>query len=483
MKKPIKILILFLLLLSLLPATVLIAEAKLPKLYAESYYAELPLMYQRLQKAEGKKIVVVGGSNVAFGLDSGLMEQLLADKGLDYTVCSFGLYAAVGTSAMLDLSLNTLHEGDIVVLALEPTTETMSTYFGATAYWKCTEGASSLLFGVDGSKREALVGNYIPYLQERYEIVNSGIYPKVEGVYAKSSFNDRCDLIFDRPGNIMSLGFDTDAPVDLAAVTIAPDFAQQVNDYCAKAQSVGAQVYLSFSPVNRTALTSDDEGVKVFFDLCNDTFACPVISNPEDYILDSGWFYDSNFHLNTPGAKVRTALLTEDLLAALGCFEKPSLELPQMPGSAAPGVEEAGDADCFTFEPVKNGDGQILGYRIAGLQPTAKDAKELTAPGIYEGRPVVGFAKDALKEAKSLVRLRLPQSIESLPDGLFASCPSLAQLILEHTEKPCSVSEHTFDGADHLIVLVPRDSFSLYRDGFGCETNPWVQYLDRIYTF
>lgn len=482
MKQPIKIVILFVLLLALLPATVLAAEMKLPQYYQDSYYAELPLMYERLQKAQGNKIVVVGGSNVAFGLDSGLLEQLLAEKGFDYTVCSFGLYAAVGTSAMLDLSLRTLKQGDIVVLALEPTSETMSTYFGATAYWKCAEGAPQLLAGVSGDKREALVGNYISYLQERYDIYTSGILPKVEGVYAKSSFDDRCDLIYDRPGNIMALGFDTDAPVDLGNVVIETDFAQQVNDYYSKAKELGAQVYLSFSPVNRTALVSD-EAVQSFFEMCNETFACPVISDPNAYILDSGWFYDSNFHLNTPGARVRTCLLAEDLLTTLGCFDLPEYERPAMPGSAASSVETQGDTEAFTFEPLKDADGATLGYRISGLSKQGKEKQELTVPARYQGKIVVGFTEGALSGGTNLVRLTLPESIESLPDGLFRGNRSLTQLVLEHKTKPCSVTGHTFDGADQIRILVPSASFSMYRDGHGCESNPWTAYLDRIYTF
>ena len=37
-----------------------------------------------------------------------------------------------------------------------------------------------------------------------------------------------------------------------------------------------------------------------------------MISDPNRYILDSGWFYDSNFHLNSAGAAVRTRLLAEE---------------------------------------------------------------------------------------------------------------------------------------------------------------------------
>ncbi len=43
--------------------------------------------------------------------------------------------------------------------------------------------------------------------------------------------------------------------------------------------------------------------MQAFFDLCNRTFDCPVISDPNRYVLDSGWFYDTNFHLNTPGGQ------------------------------------------------------------------------------------------------------------------------------------------------------------------------------------
>ena len=71
---------------------------------------------EKLKTTQGPKIVLVGGSNVAFGVDSALMEDLLSQAGESYTVCNFGLYAAVGTSAMLSLSEKYLNAGDRVVL-------------------------------------------------------------------------------------------------------------------------------------------------------------------------------------------------------------------------------------------------------------------------------------------------------------------------------------------------------------------------------
>ena len=480
MKQHLKTLILFLVLLALLPVGVLATGASLPDYYQESYYAELDLMYQRLKNTQGPKILVVGGSNVAFGLDSGLMEQLLEEKEKDYTVCSFGLYAAVGTSAMLDLSLDTLKPGDIVILAMEPTSETMSTYFGATAYWKCAEKAPHLLTKVSKEKHSALFGNYIPYLQERFEIFTTGELPQVEGVYAKSSFNERCDLIYDRAGNAMALGYDTAAPVDLSAVQVEAGFAEQVNEYIKTAEQKGASVVLSFSPLNRSALMGEKTGVEDFFRLCNETFNCPVISDPNRYIMDSGWFYDSNFHLNTPGAVVRTVMLAEDVLAYLGDYEKVEYPMPEMPASSAQKQDSTAETKHFTFESIYSEDFTVLGYRISGLMPSGIASTELTIPAVYRGLPVVGFAPGALDQATALTQLRLPESVESLPDGLFKNCKALTLIILEHKSKTCVVTEHTFDGADQVKFLVPAASYPMYRDGTGCTTNPWAAYLDRI---
>ena len=473
-----------LLLVAAVPLGLLLTGMALPSYYQEAYYAELGEMYDRLYETEGKKIVVVGGSNVAFGLDGQLLEEILAANGQEYTVCPFGLYAAVGTSAMLDLSADALGEGDVVILAVEPGSETMSTYFGATAFWKCTEESPEMLLRMSGSKASALVGNYVTYLQERISIYVNGNLPVVEGVYARSSFNERCDLIYERPNNIMSVGYDTSAPIDLEDVTIAEDFARQVNDYCAQAQANGARVVMSFSPMNRSAMRNNtEETVNAYFNTCNETFNCPIISDPNDYILPSGWFYDNNFHLNDAGAELRTRRLAEDLLVYLGCYTPQEYELPEMPGSEVKTPEAVADNGDFLFEAVIGQDHMAEAYLVSGISEEAMEKTVLTVPERYEGLPVIGFTEDALDAAVNLEELWLPGSIESLPDNLFQNCANLTRLMLEHTSGLCAVTEHTFDGADQVRVHVPEEAYALYRDGEGCETNPWYQYLDRIVTY
>lgn len=465
-----------LLLAALLPLALLLTGALLPEYYGESYYAELSAMYEKLKSAEGKKIVIVGGSNVAFGVDSVQLEQTLRGCGYDYTVCNFGLYAAVGTSVMLELSEDLLGEGDVVVLAIEPTSETFSTYFGATAFWKCAEEEPAMLLHLSKSKSAAMVGNYVGYLQERVQIRSSGILPAAEGVYARASFDENCDMVYDRAGNAMLLGYDTGSPIDLAAVEFSGDFCSQVEDYCEAARRRGAEVVMSFSPMNRGALTDgSEEAVYGFFRRLMEAFPCPIISDPNDYIMESPWFYDSNFHLNTPGASIRTHTLACDLLNYLGCYREVFFAMPEMPDSIAQLPTGEVDTGDFLFTPLGES-----GYIVSGLTEAGRGKSALMVPSAYQGKPVVGMTADTFSGNLLLTELTLPETVEFIPDGAFYGCENLTRLTLLHKTATPSIGEAPFEGTRDLKIYVPSAAYSLYRDGAGCEANPWEAYLSML---
>ena len=468
-------------LLIMIPAALFAATALTPPVYDETYYAELSDLYTRLKTAEGNRLIVVGNSDVAFGTNGELLETLLHEKGYDYTVCPFGLYGAIGTAAMVELCRSELREGDLVVFVVEPVSDVLTSYFGATAYLKCAESDYSLLLPVTNEMKTNLVGNLVPYLQERFSFILAGEKPHADGAYIKAAFNDRCDMVYDRPGNIMRLGYDTSAPIDFAAVTIEEEFADSINELIKKADSVGAAVTVSFSPMNRSAITSDtDESLLQFFRLVNETFSCPVISDPNDYILDNGWFYDTNLHLNNAGTEVRTVLLAEDLLAYFGCRAPIDCALPEMPASAAAQTKSTeGDTDAFIYEPLTGADA----YLVTGLTESGMASESLTVPSVYEDKPVVGIADGALRGAEALRELTLPDSIETIGDAAFEGDDQLERLVILHRSTVPTVTDHTFDGADRVRVFVPAEDYPMYRDGVGCTVNPWEIYLDRIVSY
>ena len=70
----------------------------LPSQYSNTFVGELDEKYNRLMEIDEPKIIVVGGSSVAFGLESEIIEEYTG-----MPVVNFGLYAALGTKVMLDL--------------------------------------------------------------------------------------------------------------------------------------------------------------------------------------------------------------------------------------------------------------------------------------------------------------------------------------------------------------------------------------------
>ena len=121
----------FILVLLIPVATLLGLLAWSGKSYEQTYYAGLSIQYDRLNSINEQKIVVVGGSNVAFGLDTELLERWTGKK-----VVNFGLYGSLGVKVMIDLSKTNLNRGDIVVLTPELSNESYSLYFGAESVLK-----------------------------------------------------------------------------------------------------------------------------------------------------------------------------------------------------------------------------------------------------------------------------------------------------------------------------------------------------------
>lgn len=481
MKQKRKTILIFLLLLAIIPVILFITELRLPAIYSDSYYAELPELYKNLKSDTSEhKIVLIGGSNIAFGIDSSLLQECLSKKGYDYRVCPFGLYAAVGSSAMLDLSLDTLKEGDIVILSFEPISEAMSTYFGATAFLKCAESTPGLIGKLSKARAGAVIGNYPTYLQERYTIVKSGNLPKAEGAYSKAAFDNTGNMIYVREGNTMSIGYDISQPVNFSDVTISEDFAAEVSEYIEKASKKGVTVLYSFCPTNKSAVVEDsDEAVLEYYKTVSSAFPCRIISNPYSYLLDSGWFYDSNFHLNSSGARLRTLLLAEDLLAEFGCYDAVDEEFPLVPASMVAAAETTADTSFFTFESINSGNA----YIISGLSDTGLNETSLTLPASYNGKPVAGFVAGAFDSSKVLEEIRIPDSIESIPDYAFSNCESLSRLILEHVDKPCKITELSLEYTGGIRIYVPANAYTYYRDGYGCEANQWTKYISQIYTY
>ncbi len=475
MKKTIAIVLAFILVL-LLPVGVLAAlDYVIPAQYDQSFLAGLALKYDLIKNESSPKLVIIGGSSAAFGLDTEMLEE-----NLPYQVVNFGLYATLGTKVMMDLASDYISEGDIVIVAPELDPQTFSLYFNAQSVWQAAESDKSILTGVAKDNMGDMLGGYWKYISGKFSSYQKQT-PDPTGVYSLSAIDANGEIDYERTENIMALGYDPNMMIYLNDDLLDSAFIDYVNEFAALCEKNGAKCYFSFSPTNKAALdqSNTEAAVLNFYDKLAKMLDCEVISDVNDCLYDQAYFYDTNFHLNDTGVIAHTITLIRDLKRVLGDNAVNTLEVPAppQPGTSAPAEdsvvsEEREDMSAlFTYGEFANG------RMITGVTDEGKSKDILYTPAAYDGVAVLAIAEGAFDGCQA-TEIYLNPSIIQLYDGLFKNCPKLEKV---HIEQPVAaklaVGKHLMEGASDSVRLVHATL-----EGFGDYYNnySWQDYADRM---
>lgn len=420
--------------------------------YDNVFVAALGDKYERLHLVKEPKLVVVGGSSVAFGLDSELLSRYTGRE-----VVNFGLYATLGSKVMLDLSESGLNSGDIVVFTPEPEAGTMSLYFGAESVWQAIDVCPSLLDEIDDGDLESLYAAFPTYKADKEKY--SDMKPNPPGIYNRRSFNELGDIAVERPYNLMAKGYDSNTVFDFDTSIISDEFIEYFNAYVSRLSERGVTVYFSFCPINELSLGEgvDAERLSAYQDYLSKRLACPVISDINDYIMDWGYFYDTNMHLNDAGVTARTNMLIKDVRRALGINEYLALESPKAPGKETGNELIGGDntyLDYFILAPTELGDG----LEIVGVTDLARENTdtEITLPYHNGELRIVAIAADVLGEIPNLRGVHFGENIASIADGVFRGCEDISYIIIDFDPTRCSVSIPDESNPDGFLVDCPN---------------------------
>lgn len=466
------------------PILLVLLWLSVPPQYNHTFMGELSDKYTRLYSIQSPKIIVIGGSNVAFGLDSQELEKYTG-----YPVVNLGLYATLGTKVMMDLSKEALEEGDIVVLAPEINEQTLSLYFNGESMWQAVDSNPRMLLHIGIDNWADMAATFWEFVQDKLNYQREGT-PNPNGVYRHDSFNEYGDIVYERPYNQMQTGYDMGTPIRLSSEIVSPDFIDYVNEYIAYAEKKGASVYFSYPPMNQEALEegTTPETIYEFFSFLNKTIQCQQISNINDYILDYRYFYDSNFHLNDSGVQIRTTQLAEDLCRTLGMKKNITIatpDFPEIPQSKGSEIDQTGDSNWekyFSYTPFYNAQQQLIGYVVSGLSQEGISMERLEIPQQYEGLPVLSIAENAFQNSTALTDLVIRSNIKSISSGAFASCPTLTGLhIYNEDESTMTVDQqHLLDGAVNTITiyLYSKDSYLSYAMGYFWGA--YSQYMELV---
>ena len=435
----------------------------LPHTYKDSYYAALPVKYDRLCTTQNK-IVVIGGSSVAFGIDSKLVEQELGRP-----CVNFGLYAAFGLKPMLDLSLGAIESGDVVIIAPELSSQMYSDYIGYDYLLQACEGRSDMVQALGYSYTRGLLSEFPEYLENAKKVNDMGGL-NVKGVYALASFDTYGDIVYERKSNTMDGYYSADNLPEINATMVSDDFANLLNEYAKCIKEKGATVYFGFCPINELSAASVSQEEKENFVLkLEEVLDFEIISSLEDHIMDAGYFFDSNFHTNDAGMVYNTVLLINDLKRSFGTMTATNIEIP---APYTPEIEEsvalAGVSDGFLYEVTS------AGVAIVGLDTEGMTREELEIPSQIENYTVIKISNNAF-EGCSAKRIVFPETITVLSANIFKDAHALECVELRSRTLP-EVGSSMLAGANNNVkIYVPEELYSNYVTDYF-----WAIYADSI---
>ncbi|MGN1345625.1 MAG: hypothetical protein ACI4V1_02470 [Eubacteriales bacterium] len=457
----------------LLPVGVLaVLETTTPDQYSESFLAGLGRKYELLKTTGSPKIVLIGGSSAAFGIDTDLLEE-----NLPYEVVNFGLYATLGTKLMLDLSRDYIEEGDLVIIAPELDEQTFSLYFNAQSVWQAAESNPSLLTGVAWENIGAMLGGYWGYLSGKMSAAEKNA-PAPTGVYSLSSIDENGDISYPREGNTMLLGYDPNMIITLDDRLLDADFLDYLNDYAAMCEKRGASCYFSFAPTNRAALAegTTDEQILAFYDRLDRALDFEILSNVNDCLYDAGYFYDTNFHLNDAGVIAHSATLLRDIRRVLGNPAPVTIEIPDPPSLSVRTELETTDVEREDMSALFTYEDYASGLMITGVTEEGKEKEILYLPASYEEKTVVAIGEGALAGCAA-TDIYLSETIVQLYDGIFTSCDHLTAIHLPMEDATrIAVGHGLLEGAPAETKLyMSLEAYASFYNDYS-----WTKYADRM---
>lgn len=450
-------------------------SAMIPNQYDNTIYAQLGNKYNNLKSQNEAKIVLIGGSSVAFGYDSELLS-----KHLGKPVVNFGLYASLGTKVMMDLAEKYISDGDIVILMPEVAAQTYSLYFNGEATLQCLESNFGMIKDIKRQNISELFLRYPNYLSSKFKLYRTNSTPDPQDVYNSKNFNSYGDIVYDRAYNVMTNLFDQNNLINIDESLINQEFIDYVNKFYKKIKSKNAEMYFSFSPMNAASLTAETtkERINTFYKKMIEALDCRVITDINKCIIDAEYFYDTNYHLNKSGVVLKTKGLIEDIFREQKLTVAPDIEVPDKPeipteSNDNENEESTSDVDKFVYQTTNTG------VIIIGVKEEFINSEALIVPTSIGNIAVESIAENAFSECKNLKQLTIKQGKISLSANFVSGCDALTKIILLETiASKVTFSAHILNGTSGCKIYVPLDSYGNYLSDYYWST--MAQYLAVI---
>jgi hypothetical protein len=275
------------------------------------YLAAMIDKHARLKSLAPPRIILVGGSSLAFGINS---EEIESQTGLP--VINMGLHAGLGLQNILNEMRGEIKQGDIVILSIEYSTKkgepdliekAIALYPQANVF--LSNPAAKKIFGKRG---------YLNYMISQVQgpadkfVIN--LFDRIKNkmadqIYKRDGFNKYGDVISHlREKNKEFL--------DGRAVHQRSDYNEYIdmmNDFARYVRSEKGSIYFLYPPYPLSEYQNNKEWIGYYVEQYNKGLTMEILNDHKDAIYPDSLFFNTIFHLNAKGREFRTNDLVKRL--------------------------------------------------------------------------------------------------------------------------------------------------------------------------
>ena len=291
----------------------------------DNYMAILNDKHRIADSIKTPKLILVGGSNLAFGIDSKILR-----KELSIPTANMGLHAGLGVGFLLNQAKYIAKENDIILLSIEhylrPIEDRKLQKYSAKlcSYAKLFYEESFYLdFEEQLNDCKTIYVNYVnkqmsflqTLLPKTLKTTSKPITPpkaivqvsKV-GIYSRQAINNDADLVAHLEEPLRD---------ELASDGILNyrywEGIALINDFAEEMKRKNVAVFFVFPNYPKEEYTVNKQVILLLEKDLRANLTVEILGNPTSFMYPSNYFYDTLYHLNKIGRKKRT----EDLASLI----------------------------------------------------------------------------------------------------------------------------------------------------------------------
>ncbi|SOD95097.1 hypothetical protein [Spirosoma fluviale] len=263
-----------------------------------SYVAASLDKENRLEVAMSPRIVLVGGSNLALGVDC----QALS-KHTHVNVVNMGLHAGLGLNFILNEALSGVKYGDTVILSIEYFLEDGNKKLMAQLADVNPSAISKMKLSLSDRLRILVSQLQLCLSSTFYKIINKQDDP----IYYREGFNKYGDL---------KTHFNQKKPTapSGSVVFTNTDYVngiKEINKFIESVKIKGAKVYFTYPAFQRSTYNLNKEKLNSLANQYDKELVCPILGSMETFVFDDKYFFDTVYHLDSIGIQKRTEIMLQ----------------------------------------------------------------------------------------------------------------------------------------------------------------------------